>query len=423
MNNKLIQSKVLNHMAVNAANTKATLDGLLKDVYGDKLDNLRPDFGVLVGKIGFREAKKTGRDYVESVQLTHEHSVTYGAGLQTLANVVPSIVDDAKVRGSAMTLRTAFSYDAAANMASDKGAFIDATKFRFQNLMESATYRLELQMLYGSSELGIVASADNTAKTVTVNAATWAPGIWAASEGAPVTIVNAAGNVTRVTTAVVSVAGATRVLAVTPGSDLSTVVAGDRIIFAGALNNEMVGLRAICAAGTASGPAALYGINSAAYSMWQGNLAPVGAANLTLKKIYDGLVPAVGKGLMEDVVVLVSPATFSTLANDEAALRRYTATTKKGDRGVDAIQFTGANGSIEILIHPMVREQEAMAFPIKKAERIGASDLSFKTPGNGGDLFLQLPDQTGYEARLYSEQSIFLPAPARCTLFTGISNS
>src|SRR5215217_5199865 len=98
-------------MAVNAANTKATLDGLLKDVYSDKLDNLRPDFGVLVGKIGFREAKKTGRDYVESVQLTHEHSVTYGSGLQTLANIVPSVVDDAKIRGSAMTLRTAFSYD------------------------------------------------------------------------------------------------------------------------------------------------------------------------------------------------------------------------------------------------------------------------------------------------------------------------
>ncbi len=412
-------------MAVNAANTKLSLDGLMKDVYGDKLDNLRPDFGVLVGKIGFRNAKKTGRDYVESVQLTHEHSVTYGAGLQTLANIVPSIVDDAKIRGSAMTLRTAFSYDAAANMTSSEGAFIDATKFKFQNLMESATYRLELQMLYGSSELGVVASADNTAKTITINAATWAPGIWAASEGAPVSIYNAAGSVLRATASVVSVSGATRVLALTPGTDLSTVVATDRVIFAGSLGNEMVGLRSIAAAGTASGPAALYGITSSAYTMWQGNVSPVGAANLTLKKIYDGLVPAVGKGLMEDVVVLVSPATFSTLANDEAALVRYTGTKgpTKGERGENAIKFTGANGSIEVVIHPMVREQEAIAFPIKRAERVGASDLSFKTPGYGSDeMFHQLPDQTGFECRLYSEQSIFLPAPAKCVLFTGISN-
>lgn len=409
-------------MAVNAANTKASLNDLLKDVYGDKLDNLRPDFGVLTNKIAFREAKKTGRDYVEAVHLTHEHSVTYGAGLQTLANIVPSIVDDAKIRGSAMTLRTAFSYDAAANMASDKGSFIDATKFKFQNLMESATYRLELQMLYGSSELGVVASANDGADTIVINAATWAPGIWAAAEGAPVSIYTA-GGVLRVTTAVVAVAADTRTLTLTASTDLSAVIAGDRVVFAGSFGNEMVGLRSISAAGTGSGPASLYGISSASYSMWQGNVSAVGAANLTLKKIYDGLVPAVGKGLMEDVVVLVSPATFSTLANDEAALRRYTAKTSKGDRGVDSIQFVGANGSIEILIHPMVREQEAIAFPIKRAERVGASDLSFKTPGYGSDeMFHQLPDQTGFECRLYSEQSIFLPAPAKCVLFTGISN-
>jgi hypothetical protein len=410
-------------MAINTANTKATLDALLKDVYGDALENLRPDFGVLVGKIPFRAAKTTGRDWVESVHLTHEHSVTYGAGLQTLQNIVPSIVDDAKVRGSAMTLRTAFSYDAAANMASSKGAFIDATKFKFQNLMESATYRLELQMLYGSSELGKVASIDNTAKTITISAATWAPGIWSAAEGALISVYDATGVTLRFSTAIVSVDAAAKTLTVSGGTTLTGSVAGDRIVFTGALNNEMVGLRSIAAAGTAAGPASLYGIGSAAYTMWQGNVFPVGAANLTLKKIYDGLVPAVGKGLMEDVVVLVSPATFSTMANDEAALRRYTAKTSKGDRGVDSIQFIGANGSIEVLIHPMVREQEAIAFPIKRAERIGASDLTMKVPGNNGDLFLNLPDQTGYESRLYSEQSIFLPCPAKCVLFTGVSNS
>lgn len=409
-------------MAINTANTKATLDGLMKDVYGDSLDNLRPDFGVLTSKIPFRAAKTTGRDWVESVHLTHEHSVTYGAGLQSLANIVPSVVDDAKVRGSAMTLRTAFSYDAAANMASNKGAFIDATKFKFQNLMESATYRLELQMLYGSQELGVVASANDGADTIVINAATWAPGIWAAAEGAPVSIYTS-GGVHRVTTAVTAVDATTRTLSLTAATDLSAVVAGDRVVFAGSFNNEMVGLRRIAAAGTASGPSSLYGITSASYTMWQGNLKDVGAANLTLKKVYEGLVPAVGKGLMEDVVVLVSPATFATLANDEAALRRYTAKTSKGDRGADSIEFIGANGKIEILIHPMCREQEAIAFPIKRAERIGASDLTMKTPGRGDEMFINLPDQTGYECRLYSEQSIFLPAPAKCVLFSNISNS
>lgn len=392
-------------------------------MYGDKLQNLRPDFGVLTNKIQFREGKKLGRDWVESVHLTHEHSVTYGAGLQTLANVVPSIVDDAKVRGSSMTLRTAFSYDAAAAMSSDRGSFEQATKFKFQNLMESGVYRLEAQMLYGSKELGIVASANDGSDTIVISAATWANGIWASAEGAPISIYNAAGNTLRVTTAVVSIAADTRTITLTGSTDLSTVVAGDRVVFAGSLGNEMVGLRSIAAAGTSEGPSSLYGITSANYTMWQGNVSPVGSANLTLRKIYDGLVRPVGKGLMEDVDVLVSPATFATLANDEAALRRYVAKTSKGDRGVDEISFIGANGAINVMIHPMIREGEAIAAPLKKAERIGASDLSFKVPGFGDEMFHNLPDQTGVEARLYSEQSIFLPCPAKCVLFTGISNS
>jgi len=47
------------------ANDKSTLDALFKDVYADKLDTLLPDFSKLLKSIPFREAKKTGRDYVQ----------------------------------------------------------------------------------------------------------------------------------------------------------------------------------------------------------------------------------------------------------------------------------------------------------------------------------------------------------------------
>lgn len=46
--------------------TKQTLDGLYKDVYGDSLDSLLPDFSKLLKMIPFKEAKKTGRDFVQS---------------------------------------------------------------------------------------------------------------------------------------------------------------------------------------------------------------------------------------------------------------------------------------------------------------------------------------------------------------------
>jgi hypothetical protein len=63
-----------------------------------------------------------------------------------------------------------------------------------------------------------------------------------------------------------------------------------------------------------------------------------------------------------------------------------------------------------------------MAFPKSKLERIGSTDLTFKTPGREEEMFQQSATQTGYEVRLYSEQSIFLPCPSFCVLFTGILN-
>ena len=369
--------------------------------------------------VKFRESKKTGRDFVEPVALTHEHGFTYGQGLVTLSDIILAENDDAKIRGNSLTLRTAFAYDAAANMVQGgKEAFIKGTEYKFRTMMEAATYRLEAQMLYGSDSLGTVASADDGADTITISDATWAPGIWSGTENAVVDIYEADGSTVRLADVTISsIDSDTKTLSFSGSPSFAAVVAGDIIRFKGATGNEMVGLRSIV-----SNSGTLYGIDGSQYSLWQGNSSAVGAANLTLKKLYQGVNKAVGKGLMEDVVCLVSPATFSTLANDEASLRRYSASSK-AENGFEAIEFYGPNGKIKIKVHPMVKEGEAMAYPEKKAERIGATDVTFKTPGRGDEMFHQLPDQTGYECRLYSEQALWLPCPAKCVLFTGISNA
>lgn len=367
----------------------------------------------------FRESKKTGREFVEPVNLTHEHGFTYGAGLQTLSDVILSENQEARVKGNSLTLRTAFSYDAAANMVEGgKEAFIKGTEYKFRSMMEAATYRLEAQILYGSDSLGTVASADDGADTITISDATWAPGIWAGSEKAVVDIYQADGTTVRLADVVISAVDSdSKTLSFSGTPDFSAVVAGDIIRFKGATGNEMVGLRSIV-----SNSGTLYGIDGSSYSLWQGNSSAVGGNNLTLKRIYQGINKAVGKGLMEAVVCVVSPATFATLANDEASLRRYSAV-GKAENGFEAIEFYGPNGKIKIKVHPMVKEGEAMAFPEKKAERIGATDITFKTPGRSDEMFLQLSNETGYECRLYSEQALWLPHPAKCVLFTGISNT
>ena len=427
-----------------SAHTKSTLDGLFKEIYADKLDSLIPDFGILTKKIGFASAKKTGRYFIKPVKLTNEHGFTYGSGLATLQDIISSDVDDAKVQGASMTLRAGFSYDAAANMASSKGSFMSATKYKFKAMMESATHRLEAQLLYGGDGLGIADSSQDSVTAVVdtknvvipITVASWASGIWAGSEGAYVSLHTTAADVAsaaeggdssntvnKFEIASVSSADKTITVVTKDGTEAAALVveieaADYNIRWYGAISNEMVGLRSII-----SNTGTLFAVSGASYSLWQGNTYPVGAANLTLQKIYSGVNMAVGKGLMEEVVVLVSPATFATMAADEAALRRYNAESKKGKNGFEALEFHGPSGKIEVVVHPMVREQEAMAFPIKRAERIGATDLSFNTPGRSDEMFLQMASSTGYECRLYSEQALFLPCPAKCVLFTGISNA
>lgn len=411
-----------------SAHTKSSLDALYKDVYADKLESLVPDFGILTKKISFSTAKKTGRDFVASVKVSNEHGFTYGAGLAALSGVISSNVEDAKVRGSALTLQTGFSYDAAANMvAGGKEAFISGTKFKFMAMMEAATQRLEQQLLYGGLGLGIMSDSVNVNATTTdlqITDASWAPGAWAGSEGAEVDVYN--GNTKVNTTGAVTIsdidAANKKVRVTAAAGDITAIdalAAGSYTVeFRGSHGNEMVGLRSVCAS-----TGSLYGV-SGSYGLWKANHFAVSpSANLTLKKIYQSQVAAVGKGLMEDVVILVSPATFATLANDEASLRRYNTQSKKAERGFGEIEFVGPNGQLSVLAHPMAREGEALCFPINRAERIGSTDLTFKTPGREDEMFLQMPGHTGYECRLYSEQSLFLPAPAKCTLITGISNS
>lgn len=388
-----------------------------------------------MSKVGFRTAKKIGRDFVEPVSLSHEHGFTYGQGLQTLGDIITSTEEDAKIRGNSLTLRTAFAYDAAAAMAEGgKAAFITGTKFKFERMMESATYRLEAQMLYGNAGLGTfddtaTASIANTTEvTMAITAASWAPGLWAGSENAQVAIFDAAGvaiagvTTNKYTVLSVDTDAKTITLDAASGGDATATKAAleasaHTVFFYGAKGNEMVGLRSIVAnTGT------LYGVNGASYSLWQGNTHAVGGA-LSLKKIYQGVNRAVGKGLMEKVSTLVSPATFAILANDEASLRRYNAVSGKAETGFENITYYGPNGIIEVLVHPMMKEGEGFVAPLEKAERIGATDITFNTPGKDGEMFQQLHDQTGYECRLYSEQALWLPCPSKCVLLSGITNA
>lgn len=422
---------------VSAANTKASLDALYKTVYGDTLEKLVPDFAIIQQRIKFDTAKKNGRKFETSLSLTHEHGFSYGNGLVTLEEAVNAENQPVEVTGSPFYLRSVFTYDQAAAMVSGgKGAFISNTEYRLYKMKTSAAYRLELQLLYGESGNGrtnsdedAVTSVVNTSQVVIpLRESSWSAAIWSGAENAPISLFLSSdgspiAGVTPNKFKVISVDTDEKTLtiqaanATDAGNIVAAVEAADHDIFwYGAKGNEMTGIKSII-----SNKSTLFGLDGTRYSLWQGNTYNADGP-LTFKKVLQAIDKAVAKGLMDDVVVLTPSAAYTSMADNEAAFRQYT--NQKGGKvevGPEGITFRASNGKAEIMPHPLLKSGHAMVLPLNEFKRIGASDLTFKTPGKEEEMFLHLPTQTGYECRLYSDQAIFSTCIAKCVEITGIT--
>ena len=421
----------------------AALDGLFKEVYGDDVISLVPDSAKLVKSIGFVSAdKELGNKYHQPVILSNEHGITYAAadaGAFALNNSVALTMKDAQVQGSQMVLRSSMSYDAAARASNSKKAFVKGTELLVENMLETMTKRLELQLLYGGSSGGLghcdsSANVNSTSTKITLTAASWAAGIWAGAEnsfvefyddttkrGTGTFYISAVDLDNKAITVVASLADD-----IDDGGSagLDKWIAADsddslRILWKGAYGAEMSGVDKII---TNSG--ALFGINAGTYNLWKGNSYAVGAA-LAIGKVLAGVSRAVERGLDEDVSCFINPLVWKDLNSDLAGLRRFDSSFKeKGVAGNKSIQYHGQNGIIDIVAHNCVKQSEGFIFPTKKAKRIGAVDITFKRPGGGGDqMFRELSNNAGFELRSYTDQAVFIETPARCVKLTGITVS
>lgn len=419
---------------MSAANTTSTLDGFFKEVYGDSHINAVPENLYFVKNIDFRESEKIGEKFRVPVILSREHGVTYlaaGDGVVTLNDSVAAVSKRAEVNGAQLILRGQMDYEAAAKASGSKRSFMSGTELLVQNLIESASTRLEAMFLYGGRGLGVADTSTNSSTTKTVvqlTTASWAVGIWAGMENARIQFYNTSGGSlissgTDSVFTIESVDVANRRLTVvgtTTGiSALDThLTSGDAdIYFRGSRDKECAGLDRII-----TNTGSLFGIDAAAYTLWQANSHASGGA-LTMAKVLAATAKAVGRGLREEVDVLVSPVTWQNLNSDQAALRRYGAESSKAENGFEAIVYHGQNGKINVLSHAMVKEGEGFVFPKKRLKRIGAQDLSFKTPGREDEIFMHRPDQNAYELRIYGNQALFCEHPAKCVKITGIINS
>lgn len=425
-------------------NTTSTLDGLFKIVYGEGPINAIPEVAILQKEIKFQSTEKIGKSYNFPVILSSEAGVTYlaaGAGVSTLVDSIAAQLKEASVDANQIIIRGQMDYEAAAKAVGSKEAFKNASELLVENLMETASRRLEDAFLYGQSATGL-GTADSSANTsttktvVTMLAAGWAPGIWAGAENARVQFWKVSDNAAAATTndfVISAVNFSNKTITVTGtattgiGELDTTLGSGDcYITWYGAKTGTSTWVEPVGIDKIITNTGSLFGIDAAVYALWSGSSFSFSSAAATVAKILNGVSLAVSKGgLMEEAAVLLSPKTYMNLAGTMTDLRRQNGGQKEttGIGGFESIVLMGPNGKLTLVVHPKVKEGEGFCLPFKRFKRIGSQEFSFETPGRKGELFLHVPDKNAYELRLYGAQAIVCTQPAKCVKFTAITNT
>lgn len=399
-------------------NNLTTLNGLFKEVYADKLENLIPDGVKLLKEIPFvAKDRQNGSLYHQPVVLGLEHGVTFSADGDafTLKDAVAGQIKDARVQGTQMVLRSVLSYTAASrSVGGGAKAFEDATKFLVGNMLRSMARKLEIELLYGQMGYGTVSAVSGS--TITVTESEWAPGIWIGAEGMPIQIYSSAGAL-RGGASVASVNMETRVI--TLDSVPVGTVATDVIYHLSAKGNEFAGLHKIM-----TNSSDLFNIDASVFTLWKSSQYDAAGA-LSFNKINAAIARGVEKGLDSGVVCLVNPRTWANLLSDQAALRRFDSSYKSGEmeQGAESIKFYAQCGSVTITPSIFVKEGYAYILAMDELMRIGSTDITFKRPGQGEEFFRDLESAAGYELRAFSDQAVFCAAPGKLVLIKGIVNS
>jgi hypothetical protein len=280
--------------------------------------------------------------------------------------------------------------------------------------------------------IGPFVKTASTAGWYYVNRSQWATGLWAGKVGAELqfyqddnsTLISSSTDSVFTISAIDPVYKRIKVTGTSTGVTAFLAIAeanfdgGIYAYFNGTKGKDFLGIDQII---TTSG--SLFGINNTTYSLFKGNEYTASGA-LSLSQIIAATENAVAQGLMEDVCAYVPISAWNTLASTEAGLRRYDSSYKNSiaENGVQSLAFYGANGKIEIEPHPIVKAGEVFIIPKKQFIRVGATDVTFQTPGmDATEIFLQLPSNAGYEVRAYADQALLCMAPAKCTKVTGFT--
>lgn len=407
--------------------TIQSLDQFTKQLYADKVQDLVPDFELLMKGIPFVSAEKqAGGDYVQPVILSRDHGVTFhgknDAQLKLEAPIA-AIIDSASIRPSAMTMRAMLSYTSASRLTGGPRAFVNGTSYIVESLVQSFAAIMEQIHWYGGMGLGKISGAP-AGNVVTIAAAEWASGVWVGGEGMLIDVYRAGAKVA--TTEITQVDIINKQLTLASASGLQN---NDVIYRKGSYGLESLGAHYIL-----QNTGSLFGIDASQRKLWEANRYDCSAAALSFEKVSEGIAKAYGRGLLGKMKLYVSPVTFSTMFpdfktvksvdnfssrvfNDESQLKTL-------EHGVNAIKFFINSVEVEVIASPYVKEGYAFGLSDEGWVRVGSRDLSLGTPGMPeGSYWMQAQDYSALELRAFTDQALFCTKPARQILFYNISNA
>lgn len=432
-------------MAINTGD----LNSLYKVAYPKGIIDLIPATGKIAEMVEFVPSElQNGKHYEQPVILTQEQGFTYSLDTQTAYDLNDSIgmaMQSAVVPGADIVLDSTVGYNQAARASHSSTAFKSVMSTKFENMLKSAEKRLEVGYLYGNKPIGSAAAQAvviaSSMLPFVVDTASWGTGIWSGSENANVVFVVASDNTAVDSLRSFKVAKVdvdTRTLYVAAGTagTAGTLTTLETAIEAAALNIHYYGSVSGSAGSFAyaeqaglqsqiTKTASQFGIDPATYDLWKGNAVAV-TGQLTMAKVLSAVSKAVGRGLDEDVVCFVNPSTWADLASNLAALRRYDGSysKSKAENGSKALEYVSQNGTIKIVSYNIVKEGDCFIFPLSKVIRIGARELSLNDPTRPAEeIFFTIPGKAGVGLRAYTNQAIFLEAPAQAVYISGIVNS
>jgi len=426
-----------------------SLNSLYKVAYAKGVEDLIPKAAKLSEMIPFVPSElQNGKHYEQPVVLAAEQGFTYSLDSQdayTLNDSIGMAMQSAVVPGADIVLDSTVGYNQAARASHSATAFKSVMSTKFENMMKSSEKRLEIAMLYGSDHIGQAAAQAvviaSSMLPIIIDTDEWATGIWTGSENANVVFVQSSDNTAvdslrSFKVAKVDVDARTVYFAAGTAGTAGTLTTLETAIEAQSLNihfygscsgsagsfayAEMAGLKKIL-----TNTGSLFGIDASVFDLWKGNSVTT-SGQLTMAKVLSAVSKAVQRGLDTDVVLVVNPSTWADLASNLAALRRFDGSYSKGKNanGSKEIEYYSQNGSIKIISYNIVKEGDFFIFPLEKVMRIGARELSLNDPTKPADeIFFTIPGKAGVGLRAYTNQAIFVEAPAQAVYGTGVVNS